>query len=146
MSPMNEIEGGDSVIIEELRIPARIGVYAEEKKRVQTICLSLEFGLANQACFRSDDVADTIDYAQVAERLRRLAVSRHFNLIEYLADQVARTVIDEFGALWIKVKARKIGVVPGAAYVGTTITRMNVKSFGLTSREESPAPVTAATK
>lgn len=128
----NDVQQGDRVIIEELRLPARIGVYDDEKTREQTICISLEFGLPSQACFRSDDVADTIDYAQVAQALRCLAVSRHFNLIEYLADQAARLVIDEFGALWVKVKARKIGVVPGAAFVGTAITRLNVKTFGLT--------------
>jgi dihydroneopterin aldolase len=144
MNSMNDAEGGDSVIIEELRIPARMGVYAEEKRRVQTICLSLEFGLPTQACFRSDDVADTIDYALVAERLRRLAVSRHFNLVEYLAEQVARLVIEEFGALWIRVRARKIGVVPGAAYVGTAITRVNVKSFGLTERDGRTERASAA--
>lgn len=66
MNPMNDAEGGDRVIIEDLRIPARIGVYAAEKKRVQTICLTLEFGLPSRACFRSDDVADTIDYSLVA--------------------------------------------------------------------------------
>lgn len=132
MNPMNDAEGGDRVIIEELRIPARIGVYAAEKRRVQPVCLSLEFGLPTQACFRSDDVADTIDYAEVAERLRRLALSRHFNLVEYLAEQVSQLVIDEFGALWVKVRARKIGVVPGAAFVGVAITRFSMKAFGLT--------------
>lgn len=143
MNPMNDAEGGDRVLIEELRIPARIGVYAAEKKRVQTVCLTLEFGLPDQACFRSDDVADTIDYTLVAERLRRLAVSRHFNLVEYLAEQVARLVIEEFGALWIKVRARKIGVVPGAAYVGTVITRVNMNAFGMTDAPQVPAALVA---
>lgn len=140
---MNDVESGDRVLIEELRIPVRIGVYAAEKKRVQTICLSLEFGLPTQACFRTDDVSDTIDYARVAERLRRLAVSRHFNLVEFLAEQVARLVIDEFGALWIKVQARKIGVVPDAAFVGTAITRVNVKALGLADGGEGAASARA---
>lgn len=73
-------------------------------------------------------------------------MSRHFNLVEYLAEQVARLVIDDFGALWIKVRARKIGVVPGAAYVGTAITRFNMKAFGLAECEADAAPVTALEK
>lgn len=139
MNLISDACDGDRVIIEELCIPARIGVYASEKKRVQTICVSLEFGLPSQACFRSDDVADTIDYALVVERIRRLAVSRHFNLVEFLAEQVARLVIDEFGALWVRVRARKIGVVPGAAFVGTAITRFNVKAFGLAAAGDAAA-------
>ncbi len=140
MNMMSDVESGDRVIIEELRIPARIGVYASEKKRVQTVCLSLEFGLPGQACFRSDDVEDTVDYSRVADRLRRLVVSRHFNLVEFLAEQIARLVIDEFGVLWVRVRARKIGVVPGAAYVGVAITRVNVKAFGLTGMADAAAP------
>ncbi len=127
-----DVQQGDCVIIEELRLPARVGVYDYEKSCGQTICISLKFGLPSQACFRTDNVADTIDYAQVAEALRRLTVSQHFNLIEYLAEQVARLVIDEFGALWVRVKARKIGIVPDAAFVGAVITRLNVKTLGLT--------------
>jgi dihydroneopterin aldolase len=131
MGTGNDFQDGDRVIIDELRIPARIGVYASEKRRVQPVCFSLEFGLPHRACFSSDDVADTIDYAEVARRVRWLAVSRHFNLVEYLAEQVAQMIIDEFGAQWVKVRALKIGVVPDAAYVGTAIVRFNMKALGL---------------
>lgn len=131
MSFLNDAYDDDRVFIEELRIPARIGVYASEKNRIQTICLTLEFGLPSQACFRSDKVQDTIDYAVVADQLRRLAVSRHFNLVEFLAEEIARLVIDEFGVLWIKVRVRKICVIPDAAFVGTAITRVNVKALGM---------------
>lgn len=137
MNPINDTCYGDRVIIDELRIPSRIGVYVDEKKHVQTVCLSLEFGLPNPTCFSSDEVEDTVDYARVADRLRWLAVSRHFNLVEFLAEQVARLVMDEFGVLWVRVCARKIDVVPDAAYVGTAITRVNVKALGLSGTKDA---------
>lgn len=121
---------GDRVIIEDLRIPAYIGVYTHEKGRTQTVSLCLEIGLPSQVCFRSDAVEHTIDYGAVAGSLRALAVSRHFNLIEFFAEQVSRVVLEQFGALWVKVRIRKIRVVPGAEYVGVAITRLNKRVSG----------------
>lgn len=121
---------GDRVVIEDLRIPAYIGVYTHERGRTQTVSLCLEIGLPSQVCFRSDAVEHTIDYGAVAQSLRDLAVSRHFNLIEFLAEQVSRVVLEQFGALWVKVRIRKVRVVPGAEYVGVAITRLNTRIAG----------------
>jgi len=129
---------GDRVIIEDLRIPARIGVYPHEKTREQAIAVDIEMGLATQACFRSDQVDDTIDYAAVADALRKLAVSRHFNLIEYLAEQASDIVLGRFGASWVKVRISKIGVVADAKCAAVAITRLNANVFG---RSLSPQPL-----
>lgn len=130
---------GDRVIIEELRIPARIGVYPHEKIQKQAIVLNIEMGLPTQACFRSDQVEDTIDYAAVADALKKLAVSRHFNLIECLAEQVSNVVLDCFGASWVKVHLSKIGVIPDAKCAAVAITRLNARTFGRTSLSGSIA-------
>lgn len=112
----------DRMIIEKLRLPARVGVYAHEKERTQTICLSLEIGLPDQACHVSDALEDTICYMTVTEALRALAVSRHFNLVETLAEQVAREVLGH-GARWVAVRVGKVGIVEGAQAVDIAITR-----------------------
>lgn len=122
--------GGDRVIIQDLRVPAYIGVYENEKGRTQTVSLCLEMGLHSQACFRSDAVEHTIDYGAVARVMRELAVSRHFNLVEFLAEQMSRVILDDFGALWVKVRLRKINVLPEADYVGVVITRLNTRIAG----------------
>lgn len=130
---------GDRVIIEELRIPARIGVYPHEKLQEQAIVLNIEMGLPSQTCFRSDRVEDTIDYAAVADALKRLAVSRHFNLIECLAEHVSDAVLDCFGASWVKVHIGKIGVIPDAKCAAVAITRLNARIFGRAPLSESDA-------
>lgn len=124
-----EMLEGDRVIIEDLRIPACIGVYPHEKLRQQVVVMTIEMGLPSQACFRSDRVDDTIDYAAVADAVRRLAVSRHFNLIERLAEQVSNVIFDGFGATWVKVRIGKIGVIPDAKCAAVAITRLNARVF-----------------
>lgn len=124
---------GDCVAIEELTMPACIGVYAHERTRRQTIAVSLQIGLPGQLCFRSDRVEDTIDYAAVADALEKLSVSRHFNLIECLAEEMSNTVLGSFGALWIKIRIQKIGVIPNAKCVAVAITRVNARICRLAS-------------
>lgn len=124
---------GDCIVIEELTMPACIGVYAHEKTRRQTIAVSLQIGLPGQLCFRSDRVEDTIDYAAVADVLEKLSVSRHFNLIECLAEEMSNTVLGSFGSLWVKIRIQKIGVIPNAKCVAVAITRVNARIRRLAS-------------
>lgn len=133
MNAYNDSAGmlaGDRIIIEDLRIPACIGVYPREKAQKQAIALNIEIGLPTQICFRTDRVDDTIDYAAVADTVKSLAVSRHFNLIEYLAEQISNVVLECFGASWVKVKVSKMDVIPDAKCAAVAITRINARVFG----------------
>jgi len=89
----------------------------------QTLSIDLDIGLPGDAVFKSDKVADTVDYEQVALRIRDLAASGHFRLVETFAERVAALITGEFGAPWVKVSAAKIGILPNAKFVGVTIER-----------------------
>lgn len=131
----------DRVMIEDLRIPACIGVYPHEKLQQQAVALTIEMGLPTQRCFRSDRVEDTIDYAAVADAVRKLAVSRHFNLIECLAEQISNVILDCFGAAWVKIRICKMGVIPDAKCAAAVITRLNARIVG---RVPLSAPIAGA--
>ena len=113
----------DAVIIRDLRVEALIGIHRRERHVRQTLSLDLDIGLPGDAVFKSDKVADTVDYEQVALRIRDLAASGHFRLVETFADRVAALVVKDFGAPWVKVSAAKIGILPNAKFVGVTIER-----------------------
>lgn len=125
---LEEMSAGDRIIIEDLRVLARVGVYPHEKLRRQSVSISLEIGLLSQDCFQTDEVGDTIDYGAVASAIRRLTISQHFNLVEYLAEHIARMVIDDFHALWVKVRLCKLHILPDVRHVGIAITRLNAKA------------------
>ena len=74
---------------------------------------------------QSDEIGDTIDYAQVVERLRSELGQRHFLLLERLAEYVASLLLDEFGAIWVRVSVAKLGVLRDVRRVGVTIERGN---------------------
>jgi 7,8-dihydroneopterin aldolase/epimerase/oxygenase len=113
----------DAILIRDLRVEVLIGIHKREQHLPQTVSIDLDIGLPSDAVFRSDKVADTIDYEQVALRIRALAAGEHFRLVETFAERLARTLIDEFGAPWVRVSAAKIAILGNARLVGVTIER-----------------------
>jgi 7,8-dihydroneopterin aldolase/epimerase/oxygenase len=113
----------DAIVIRELRVEALIGIHRRERHAAQTLSIDLEIGLPGDAVFASDKVADTIDYEQVALRIRALAASGHFRLVETLAERIARLLLDDLGAPWVKISVAKVGILGNAKYVGVTIER-----------------------
>jgi dihydroneopterin aldolase len=113
----------DAILIRDLRIEASIGIHKRERHVKQTLSIDLDIGLPGEAVFRTDKVADTIDYEQVTIRIAALIGSGHFRLVETLAERIAGLLIEEFGAPWLKVSVAKIGILPNAKFVGVTIER-----------------------
>ncbi|MGL1835000.1 dihydroneopterin aldolase [Rhodocyclaceae bacterium SMB388] len=112
----------DFIFIEELRVQAWVGIYAREKATPQSVELNLTFGVPDSAAER-DNIDDTIDYAEVVDRIRADLAERHFNLIETLGEFVVALLFNEFGAPWVKLRIAKVGVMKGVSRVGVFIQR-----------------------
>lgn len=113
----------DAIVIRDLRVEALIGIHPRERHVTQTVSVDLEIGIPGTAVFKSDKVADTIDYEQAALRIKALAGSGHFRLVETFAERIARLLIDDLGAPWVKVSVAKIGILAHTRFVGVTIQR-----------------------
>lgn len=113
----------DVIFLNEFRAETIIGLYPWEREVPQTIQLDLEIGLPHSRAGLSDDVADTIDYGLVVERIRTILAERHFSLVEALAEHIAGMVRQEFGAPWIRISVTKLGLLRGVKRLGITIER-----------------------
>ena len=113
----------DTILIRDLRIEVLIGIHKRERHVAQTVSVDLDIGIPGTTVFASDKVADTIDYEQVALKIKALAGSGHFKLVETFADRIAKLLVEEFKAPWVKVSAAKIGILPNAKFVGVSIER-----------------------
>jgi dihydroneopterin aldolase len=113
----------DAIVFRDLRVEALVGIHRRERHVLQTVSIDLEIGVPGAAVFVSDKVADTIDYEQVALRIRALAASGHFRMVETFADRIATLLVNEFRAPWAKVSVAKVGILANAKYVGVTIER-----------------------
>ncbi|MGB8857203.1 MAG: dihydroneopterin aldolase [Burkholderiales bacterium] len=117
----------DHIFISELRTPARLGVYEWELAAPQTIQLDIEFAMPGAKAFSSDKIRDTVDYSVVVSRICEAVLANHFNLIETLAEAVAKLLLDEFKAPRVKVRVAKLAVIKGVKQVGVEIERTAVK-------------------
>ncbi len=113
----------DTIFIRELKLDAAVGIYRRERGTRQTVQFDIDIGVAVAQAAASDKVADTIDYAVVIERIKAELAARHFGLVETLADHVAKLILTEFGAPWVKVSVAKLGVMKGVKLVGVSIER-----------------------
>ncbi|HTH95717.1 MAG TPA: dihydroneopterin aldolase [Rhodocyclaceae bacterium] len=112
----------DFIFIEEMRVEANVGIYDRERVTPQMVEINLTFGVPDEAAM-DDDIAKTIDYAVVIERVRKELAERHFNLLETLGEYVIKLMLDEFGAPWVKISIAKVGVARGVKRVGVQIER-----------------------
>ena len=112
----------DFIFVEALRVKARVGIYPRERVVDQPLELNLTFGVPDAAAER-DDIADTIDYAKVIERIRAELGERQFNQIETLGEFVVKLLFDEFGAPWVELSIAKIGIMKDVHRVGVFIQR-----------------------
>lgn len=115
----------DFIFIEALRVQALVGIYPRERVSAQTVELDITFGVPDSAA-QNDDIGDTIDYAEVIERIRTELATRRFNLIETLGEYVVGLLTDEFGAPWVKLRIAKTGVMRNVRRVGVFIQRGTV--------------------
>ena len=118
----------DLVFIRGLRLPTVIGVYGWEREVRQELVLDLEMAWETGPAASSDDVVDALNYAAVAERLEALAADARFQLLEALADALARCVMEEFAVPWLRLRLAKPGAVATADDVGVLLERGQMPS------------------
>ena len=58
-----------------------------------------------------------------SENFTALLDEGHFNLVETVADRIARLLLDEFGATYARVSVAKRGVMKDAGLVGVSVER-----------------------
>ena len=113
----------DKVFIEALEIDCVIGIYDWERSIRQPVQLDLEMDFDNRRPAASDDIADTLDYKAVSKRLIQFVGDSSYGLVEALAENCARIVVEEFGVERVRLKLSKLGAVRGARAVGVIVER-----------------------
>jgi len=113
----------DILFLRDFRLEMIIGLYEWERKAPQPVMIDLEIGLYDHKAGHTDNVADTIDYGQVAARIREVAGEREIRLVETLGELIADIVRNEFGAPWVRVAVRKLAILRGVKELGIIVER-----------------------
>lgn len=113
----------DLVFIEGFCGRTVIGIHDSELHAPQPVTIDLCAGVPRLRACDSDAIGDTIDYGELRERLHRLLREHRVQLLESLAEQVARIAIHEFQAHWVRVRVGKPRKFEDTDCVGVVIER-----------------------
>lgn len=113
----------DLIFIRALAVTTIVGHYPRERESAQTIEFNIDLAIPGTAVFASDKLADTINYAAVAEYVKHECDTHHFKLLERMADHLARGILERFNAPYVKLSVAKLGILPGARQVGVVVER-----------------------
>ncbi len=113
----------DKIKISGLQLLAFCGTTEEEKKVGNKLSIDIELFLDTKKAADTDNLKDTIDYANVCETARKVARGK-YNLLETLAGEIARSCLKKFKVEEIKIKVRKTPPIKNTLdYVEVEINR-----------------------
>lgn len=113
----------DTVFIRDLCMDAVIGVFGWERQVQQQITINLEMATDIAQAAKTDDLAHTLDYKAISQRIRAIVAASQPQLVETLIEQIANAIMAEFNIPWLRISIAKPGAVRGSAAVGVTIER-----------------------
>lgn len=113
----------DVICLRDLKFETVIGTYAWERRVHQKISLDLEMAVDTRPAAASDQLADTLDYSALVQRLGEFVTAAEFQLIEALAEACARIILTEFKVEQLKLTLHKPGAVRNAGDVALRIER-----------------------
>lgn len=121
----------DKVYIEGLTFQTTIGFYQWEKEIKQTLVIDLAMGWNTALAAENDELAKTLDYAEISEAIVKFANANSVDLIETLAERIATFLMSQYHIPWLRLKLMKPTAVHNATTVGVEIERgqmLNSKS------------------
>ncbi len=112
-----------AIFIEALKVDVIIGVFEWEKRIPQTVLIDLEIVTDSSVAAISDNIADALNYKDIAKRVMNFASESRFTLIETLAERTANLLIKEFKISTIKVTVNKPRAVRHSKNVRITVEK-----------------------
>ncbi|HXP30678.1 MAG TPA: dihydroneopterin aldolase [Stellaceae bacterium] len=110
------------IFVRNLIVAASIGIHAHEKRQRGRLRVSAELEIA-AALPKADDFAEVVDYETIVAGIKRIAGTKHINLVESFADQVASLCLSDRRVSFVRVAVEKLDIYPEAESVGVVIER-----------------------
>ena len=113
----------DKVFIQGLSIQTTIGFFEWEKQIKQTLIFDVEFGWDIKPAAENDELAKTLDYADISLEIERFSNTNPVDLLETLAERLAKHLMSKYSIPWLSIKIHKPNAVHNAQSVGVAIER-----------------------
>lgn len=109
------------ILINDLDLQMSIGIHVQEKAAPQRVLVSVEADISPPPS--NDDIDTTLDYEALVNAITALATSRHFNLAETFAEDIAAFCLQDPRVTSACVRVEKPDIIENTKSVGVEITR-----------------------
>ncbi len=114
----------DTIYIKGLKTETVIGILNWEKEKFQPLIFDIEMDLPIFKAAKSDDIADTVDYAKVSEDVINLVKNSRYDLLETLCEAISNHIFEHFTAVEVlRISVSKPMAVTETDTVGIKMTR-----------------------
>ena len=114
----------DKIHIEGLEVFALIGVYDWEREHQQRLIVDVELSADLSLAALTDDVNNTLNYAEIAQGISDFAANSQYKLIEALASQMLDWLLQSFPKLKkVRLKLSKPDILANAKNVAVEFTK-----------------------
>ncbi|MDE0885622.1 MAG: dihydroneopterin aldolase [Myxococcota bacterium] len=114
----------DAILLENVQVPAALGVTAGERALRRSVRVDLEIGRSLAEPGRSDRVEETIDYGEIFKVVESVAGGAEHNLVEALGERIAEALLTRFEIEWVQITVRKARPMAGSVEsAGVRMTR-----------------------
>ncbi len=108
--------------IENLRLRTVVGIFDWEKKIKQDVVINIEIEFDGRSAIEKDEIEYTLDYKSITKRIISEVEEKTYNLIERIAGDVMKIVMEDGRVERATVKIDKPGALRFADSVSVTHT------------------------
>ena len=115
----------DKIILKGIQFHGYHGVAEAERQLGQKYEIDLELMTELSVAGKTDDLAHTINYAEVVQRVIEIGTQQSFQLFEALAETIAAAILARFQIEEVRVAVKKLSppIEPTLTYAGVEIYR-----------------------
>ena len=119
------MDASDLIEVRGLRLRGRIGVTADERAQTQPLVISVAARLDTRAASTTDDLTATLDYEEVVRQISKIVSSEEYQLVETLADRIARHVLEHpfVEDVWVRIAKTEAPLAEEVDEVAVEIAR-----------------------
>ncbi|WP_206477112.1 dihydroneopterin aldolase [Microbacterium sp. KRD172] len=121
----------DEITLTGLTVFGRHGVFEHERENGQEFVIDLRLRLDLADAAASDDVADTVDYGELAEKVAAVVAGEPVDLIETLAQRIADVVL-------VDARVNEVDVTVHKPHAPIPLTFSDVSVTIRRSRKDAP--------
>jgi dihydroneopterin aldolase len=118
-------QGTDLVEIRGLKLKGRHGVTDEERSAEQPFVINLAARLDARPAAILDDLGSTLDYEEAVRVVAKIVTGESFQLLETLADRIARAILANRHVLdvWVRVAKTEAPLPEDVEEVAVEVSR-----------------------